>query len=566
LRLRYDAAVLAALIEKGSYFLTSQPDGGVARGGEPLAGKISVILLDENQVRLVDLSRPELNYTSVIPLPLPEISRLQAAQRLPDRPLAELSTNLPEFAAGVTKADQEPNFTGVAHPGAPLEQGAVVRLKTRPWQVVFVQAHSAFLAPVEIQTRNTILLVALMAGAVAIFAVIISQLLAGPISRLTTTAQRVTAGDLSARVVVESRDEMGQLAEAFNQMTGQLRGSIGSLEDQVQKRTAELSLSLEVGQRAATIRDLSELLPRMADFIQEKFGFYYVQIYLMNDLQQALVLQAGSGAAGQEMLARRHSLPVDHGSIVGQAGVLGQAIVVPDVRENGLFKVNPLLPETQSQLAIPLLVENRVIGVLDLQSATANTFSQETLTVYEAMATQLAIAIDGALQWTAAQAAQAQLEEVIGRLTREAWAGKLAPQQDRLRVAYDLTNLASGQGRGPNGGVAVPLLVQNSPIGNLAVDTGPARTLTDDEQGLLAAVAQQLAQKAENIRLFEETQQQAAREQLVRHIMDKVRASRDIETALKTAAQELSEALGVARTVIELQVKPDKSGPEPNRS
>ena len=350
---------------------------------------------------------------------------------------------------------------------------------------------------------------------------------------------------------------MGQLAVAFNSMTDQLHGFIGSLEDQIQERTADLSVSMEVGQRAAAIRDLDELLPTITDFICEKFNLYHVQLYLMNDLRQTLILRSGTGAAGQEMLARRHSLPVDQSSIVGLAGAGKKAIMAPDARQHALFKLNPLLPRTRSQLAVPLIVDDQVIGVLDMQGEEIDSFSKETLTVFEAMATQLAIAIDGAQQWTAAQESQNRLEEVVGRLTQEAWAAKLAAQKGGMSMVYDLATVRPLVGETKNGeSVSVPVVIQNETIGELAVETEEDRALTGDEQSLLAAVAQQLAQKAENIRLFEDTQQQAMREQLARQIMDKVRTSSDIESALRTAAAELSKALGTARAVVDLRMDP----------
>jgi GAF domain-containing protein len=377
---------------------------------------------------------------------------------------------------------------------------------------------------------------------------------------------------LTVQAPVESQDETGQLATAFNSMTTQLRGLIGSLEEQVQERTAELALSMEVGQRAAAIRDIAELLPTITEFIREQFELYYVHVYFVDDLGQNLVIQSGTGAVGKELMARHHTLPVGPGSIVGHVAAEGQSIVVSDTGDSDIHKPNPLLPDTRSEVAIPLIVEQRVMGVLDMQASQANTFSTNNLTVFEAMATQLAISIDSARQWVLAQEAQQRSEEALRQLTRETWAETLAQRKQEVGFAYDLASITplepTGQAsealkrpeREQNGGVSsVPLSVQNEPIGYLAVKKPADRPWSEDEQLLLEGVAQQLAQRAENLRLFDETQQRATREQIARQIADRIRASRDIETALKTAAEQLSRALGVPRAVVDLKVAPEAS-------
>jgi GAF domain-containing protein/HAMP domain-containing protein len=395
-------------------------------------------------------------------------------------------------------------------------------------------------------------------GGVAIWVVL------GPVQQLAEAAREVGHGNLDVEIdPAEMEGELKSLAEAFNQMTAQLRGSIGSLEDQVRDRTAELALSMEVGQRAAAIRNLDELLPTITEYIRAQFNLYYTQVYFVDDLGQNLILRAGTGSVGQELIARRHQLPIGLGSIVGRVAAEGKSIVVTDTHNSDIHKANPLLPETRSELAIPLVVEDRVIGVLDMQADKVNTFTENSLTVFEAMATQLAVSIDSAQQWARAQEAQQKAEEALRQLTHQSWVERLALRRESLAFAYDLAEVAPVSAVDPaeaNGGkkVAALLVVQNEPIGELVVNAPPQRGLSADAQALVAAVAQQLAQKAENLRLFEQTQQRAAREQLARQISDKVRASRDIESALKTAAEELSKALGTARAVVDLKVEFDK--------
>lgn len=396
-----------------------------------------------------------------------------------------------------------------------------------------------------------LLLVALIGGAVLV------RRFLTPLQHMVTATETIAAGDLDSRVAVTSRDEIGHLAIAFNKMTDQLRQLIGSLEDQVHERTAELSLSMEVGQKAVAIRSLEELLPTITEFIRDKFDLYYTHVYSVDDIGENLVIQAGTGDVGRELLAQRHSLPIGPGSIVGRVAASGEPVLVSDTETSDVHKPNPLLPDTRSELAVPLIVEGQVIGVLDMQSERVNTFTEENLTVFEAMATQLAISIDSARQWSAAQEAQRKSEEAVRQLSRESWAEKLAREKRELGYIYDLSTvkpISESNGETAGGGVSAPLVVQNQPIGRLAVNKPPNRPWTSDEQELLSAVAQQLAQKAESLRLFEQSQERATREQIARQITDKIRASRDIEAALKTAAEELSKALSTSKAVVDLKV------------
>lgn len=560
LRMRYSASVLQQLIFKTN----------------GLAGQRSfAMLLDENYMSLAHGQNPGLNFKVVVPLAQAKLAELQKAKRLPSGPIENLSAPLPGLAAGLTRVNTDsPYFSGETNSdqgdNADKEQVAVVKLKTKPWLVTFSEPQSEFLAPLQAQTRMILFLAVIIMILVTFVAVGVGQYLASPIVRLTQVAQRVAGGDLAARAPIETQDETGQLATVFNTMTNQLQSLIGSLEDQVRERMVELSLSVQVGQQAAAIRDLSELLTTITEFIRDRFNLYYTQIYFVDDIGENLVLKAGTGEVGTELLARHHSLPIGGNSIVGQVASSKQPVVVSDTTKSDIHQPNALLPETHSELAIPLTVEGQVIGVLDMQASQVNTFIPDNLTVFEAMATQLAISIDGAQQWARAQEARQRAEEAIRLLTREGWSDRLASHPEgKLGFAYNLSAITPLRSEPETNGyeaISATVAVQQEPIGRLAVEVPPARKWTDDERSLVEAVAQQLGQKAENLRLFELTQQRAAREQMARQIVDKVRASRDVETALQTVAQELAQVLRT-KAVIDLRVAPDNeaAGASPNK-
>jgi GAF domain-containing protein/HAMP domain-containing protein len=552
LRIRYRAQILQELLEQSI----------------DIAGEGSfAVLFDENNLHLahgIPERAAHVNYRLVtLPTDLNQLTPLWAAKRIPDVPVTELSTQLPELNRNLDNAASQPFFEATDVGDERINQVAVQFIEkypTLPWRVAFFQPREVFLKTIETQTNLTLLLVIVIAGLVAVAAIGMARVLTAPIARLTTVVRRIAGGNLNERAMAESGDEIGLLANAFNRMTDQLSSLIGSLEEQVQERTDELALTIEVGQKASAIRKLDDLLPTITEFIRERFNLYYVHVYFVDDIGQNLIIKSGTGEVGRQLLARRHSLPIEQSSIVGRVAALGQPVVVSDTEHSDIHRPNLLLPFTRSELAVPLKVEERVIGVLDMQANTVNTFTLNNLPVFEAMATQLAISIDSAQQWATAQEAQERTDQALKQFTRQAWRQTLAMRSGRLGYRYDLSNVmplesralesASGE---PNGGLSVPVTMQNEPIGQLHVKIPEGRHWTADEQAFIEAVAQQLAQKAENLRLFDETQRQATREQVTRQIADKIRASRNIETALKTAAEELSKALGTTTAIVDLR-------------
>lgn len=232
LRVRYRAEILQQLIV--------QSNG--------LTGEDSfAILLDERHIRLGHGHDSDLLYKSVSPLDPDLISELQARGRLPDKPVDQLSTDLPEFEAGLSNMAFDPYFTThLLDMGDKRFSAAVVKLKMQPWIVAFVESQAAFLAPIEAQTRTILFLAIAMAGLVAIGAFGMGQLLAAPLVHLTKVVTHFTAGDLEARADIQTRDETGTLADSFNTMAEQ----VGRLLIRLEERTLDMEAEIVERQRA----------------------------------------------------------------------------------------------------------------------------------------------------------------------------------------------------------------------------------------------------------------------------------------------------------------------------
>jgi len=331
-----------------------------------------------------------------------------------------------------------------------------------------------------------------------------------PIINLSLVAQKITDGNLSARAEVETADEVGGLAKAFNTMTSQLQSTLQGLEQRVADRTRNLELAAEVGHAVSQVRSLDVMLKDACELILKEFNLYYVQVYLTDPSQTKLVLEAGTGEVGAQLLGRSHSLPLTSGSINGRAALEKRSIVIADTLQSETFLPNPLLPDTRGEMAVPLIVADRVVGVLDIQSHTPGALSAEVLPAFEALAGQLAVAIQNANLLAETEQARAQVEAQARRLVREGWQEHLdaihKPEQFGYVFAHNkvapLAEMEEAQIPDDEKTVSVPIAVTGEPLGSLVIEIeDEARREQTSE--LVNVVARQVAQQIENLRLLE---------------------------------------------------------------
>ncbi|HLF28770.1 MAG TPA: GAF domain-containing protein [Anaerolineae bacterium] len=245
-------------------------------------------------------------------------------------------------------------------------------------------------------------LTALAAVAAALF---IARGIANPLSQLVRTARRIAGGDLELTAAVERNDEVGAVAEAFNSMTLQLRGLIDSLELRVEARTAQLQASADVGRAAASILDPDQLLRAIANLITERFGFYYVAVFTLDRDSRFAVLREATGEAGQALKASGYRLEISGESMVGAAILTHKPQIAPDADSGPAPADSSLLPDTRSEIALPLVAGGRLFGALDVQSTQAAAFDETSAAALQMMADQIAIALNNAQSYTEAQAA-----------------------------------------------------------------------------------------------------------------------------------------------------------------
>ncbi|MBI5934293.1 MAG: response regulator [Chloroflexi bacterium] len=229
----------------------------------------------------------------------------------------------------------------------------------------------------------------------------------------------------------------------------------------LERRHKLLETAAHVGHEVTFILDLDELLPHMVDIICNEFDLYYSGVFLVSEDGKWAVLRAGFGDAGRTMLADGFRLPVDEASMIGTSILQKRAQIAHDAAgQESRFK-NPHLPNTRSEVALPLIVNDIALGALTVQSAQADAFSEEDITSLQVMADQAAIAISNAqalqkLEEATAEIVRTKTFEAIATATGEAihWVGnKAAPipgsvARVRESLGYLLALIARGVGAG----------------------------------------------------------------------------------------------------------------------
>jgi len=231
---------------------------------------------------------------------------------------------------------------------------------------------------------------------------VLERSLTRPISDLQSGAEDFRVERQPTNILEIGNDELTSLARSFNQLTSELSLLYQNLERQVEERTQALNASFQVSQRLTSILDPQALAISVVDEVKNAFGYYHVHIYLFDDTHENLVMVGGTGEPGEIMLKRGHKIPRGKG-LVGRASEINQLILVDNTSEDPAWLPNPLLPDTQSEVAVPIASGENVLGVLDVQENRKSGFSAQAVELLQAIANQTAIAVQNTRLYNMAQ-------------------------------------------------------------------------------------------------------------------------------------------------------------------
>lgn len=397
------------------------------------------------------------------------------------------------------------------------------------------------------------------------------------LNRLEQTITQVKQSEYEQkRTNVELLELKESLEQQVQERTAELASRSSELESaalQIQRRSGQFEALAQVAQSITVLRDLQELLPEIATVVSEKYGFYHVGVFLTDSENEYAILTAANSEGGKKMLERNHRLKVGEQGIVGSVTGSGIPRIALDVGADAVFFDNPDLPETHSEMALPLRSGDKVIGALDVQSTESGAFTDEDVQTLGLLADQVSLAIENARLFEDSSRTLSDLQSLMRQSTREAWS-RLPEQENLLGYRYNATGASPlkervelaglGKGKDKNGNTesgsfVVPIELRGEVIGNLVVKSPADNGWNKDQQDLIKAVAERVALSAENARLFEETSKRAERERLVSEITGKIRSHNNPQAMIETAVNELKNALGTRHVKIVPQTTKDTS-------
>jgi putative methionine-R-sulfoxide reductase with GAF domain len=348
------------------------------------------------------------------------------------------------------------------------------------------------------------------------------------------------------------------------------------------KRNSQRDLANQIARDIASLTDQSALLQKTVDLIRDRFGFYHAGVFLLDSGKEFAVLSSATGEAGKRMLEQKHKLRAGQEGIVGRAVGTGEPRIALDVGADAVHFRNPLLPETRSEMALPLRVGETVIGALDVQSQQESAFVKEDVDILQTIADQLAVGIERTRLLEKLESTVKDLTNVSESVTGQSWqrfaqkagasisftAGTEGEKVGTPVSAEATESMKSSRivekivkvGRNEKLFMAIPLRIFGQTIGSL--DLQFASTEIDEgTKQYYSSLADRLVVSLENARKNEETQVRANNEHLVRDLTTKVQSYTSIDDILKTAASELGRSLGLSEVEVGL-LPPTEKQPE----
>ena len=413
----------------------------------------------------------------------------------------------------------------------------------------------------KVGVDDAIIIIILLVGCSAIIQALIN--------RLTETINKLQKNE---KIQLEENRELNELRQSLEERVNQRTAELDTANQFNLRRARQFEAISQVVKAISSIQDLDTLMPRITQVISEQFNTYHTGIFLLDNEREFAVLRASNSMGGQKMLERGHKLQVGQTGIVGFVTATGRARIALDVGTDAAYFDNPDLPDTRSEIALPLRYSGQVIGALDVQSLDANAFGQDDIEALTTLADQVAVTINNTLILEEARKSLNESQSAFGNFTRDSW--KIM-QPKSLGLGFQLKesvitpldqpltgkDIQEAVARGAmvisdkdNGGsnLTIPIRLRGKTIGIINLRTAQQK-LTSDDADIAESVTERLSLAIETALLIQTTQHRADVERITSDISSRINSSTRFETILQTAAQELSRALGGSDVLVQIE-------------
>ena len=408
---------------------------------------------------------------------------------------------------------------------------------------------------------DAIIIIVLLVGCSAIIQALIN--------RLTETINKLQENE---KIQLEENRELNELRQSLEERVNQRTAELDTANQFNLRRARQFEAISQVVKAISSIQDLDTLMPRITQVISEQFNTYHTGIFLLDKEREFAVLRASNSMGGQKMLERGHKLQVGQTGIVGFVTATGRARIALDVGTDAAYFDNPDLPDTRSEIALPLRYSGQVIGALDVQSLDANAFGQDDIEALTTLADQVAVTINNTLILEEARKSLNESQSAFGNFTRDSWKimqpkslglgfqlkeSVITPLDQPLTGKHIQEAVASGAtviSDKDNGGsnLTIPIRLRGKTIGIINLRTAQQK-LTSDDADIAESVTERLSLAIETALLIQTTQHRADVERITSDISSRINSSTRFETILQTAAQELSRALGGSDVLVQIE-------------
>lgn len=316
----------------------------------------------------------------------------------------------------------------------------------------------------------------------------------------------------------------------------------------VDHRLNEIRTVAEINRSISGVFDLNILLQQVIDQILRGFDLYYTGIFLVEPTQRYAVLRAGTGEAGQKMIANHHRLAIDTNSMIGWAVSMKQPRIALDIGQEAVRFNNPYLPQTRSEMALPIISRSICLGALTIQSSSPNAFDQGDIAVLQGIADGLAVALENVRLYEDIQKNLQEIKTLNRQYLQEAW---LQEKTSSGELSYTFDNPLTNPDLESGNTIEIPITIRDQIIGRIAMETGRS-SLLPEEQAFVNAITTQTALALENARLLAETQRHASKEEMLNQMSSRFSRAVDVDTILRAALQELGKLPSVSEVSVHL--------------
>jgi GAF domain-containing protein len=354
-----------------------------------------------------------------------------------------------------------------------------------------------------------------------------------------------------------------ELYESQNRLE-ESRNDLLIINEQLQRRTERINSIAEISKTVTSIQEIRLLLSSVVNTISHRFGYYHVGIYLMDEQKQFAVLRASNSEGGLSMIEKNHRLRIGEQSVVGFVAHSGQSHMVTETATDKSFFNDPDLPDSLSEMALPLRSGDELIGVLDIQSPKINAFSEDDISTLPILADQVAIAIQNAFLFERSQRLLREAEAASKQASQQEWKAYEKVLQTK-GYRYDGIKSEALQGTelapAPNKLLNIPVRLRGQTIGNLKLKPVDAsHRWTEDELAIIEATSDRVALALEGSRLLDEAQKRATRESFLSDVAARLSTSFQLDSILRDTVEELGKNLKGSTVSFQL-VQPSSDTP-----